>query len=208
MPARPSAVELLDDLARVLGSRRWYLFGAQAVNVHGRPRMTADVDVTVEVQHGEEVDQLLEQLDASGFLLRVADHAAFLQATSVLPLVHERTGMPLDLVVADSGLEALFFDRAEPRDIGGLTVPVIHPSDLLLAKILAGRIKDIDDAIGVVRERGDEIDLHAVRDLLSQIEQALDQSDLVPRLDDVMAAVQRKPRPRPPARRRAKRRKR
>jgi hypothetical protein len=28
---------------------RWYVFGAQAVVVHGRPRMTGDVDVTVEI---------------------------------------------------------------------------------------------------------------------------------------------------------------
>ena len=50
MPAQPSTVELLAALAKALGKRRWYLFDAQAVNVHGRPRMTADVDVTVDVR--------------------------------------------------------------------------------------------------------------------------------------------------------------
>ena len=50
MPRRPASAELLADLAAVLRRRRvrWYLFGAQAVVVHGRPRLTDDVDVTVD----------------------------------------------------------------------------------------------------------------------------------------------------------------
>jgi hypothetical protein len=47
----PSPLELLSKLSKVLQKLklRWYLFGAQAVNVYGIPRMTADVDVTIDV---------------------------------------------------------------------------------------------------------------------------------------------------------------
>jgi hypothetical protein len=194
MWARPAAVELLEDLARVLIPRRWYLFGAQAVNLLGRPRMTADVDVTVEVDR-KELARFIDDLRTAGFELRIADPDAFLKATSVIPLFHPRTGMPLDLVLAGSGLETLFLDRAQQRDVGGLVVPVISPSDLLVAKILAGRTKDLEDAVGVLRERPDEVDLNAVRSLLGQIEQALDQSDLLPCLDQIVADALPDPKP-------------
>ena len=52
MPSiRPAPVELLATLAPVLAARgdRWYVFGAQAVLVWGRSRLTADVDVTVQL---------------------------------------------------------------------------------------------------------------------------------------------------------------
>jgi uncharacterized nucleotidyltransferase DUF6036 len=190
MPARPAAVELLDQLARVLGKRRWYVFGAQAVNVHGRPRMTADVDVTIEIERGE-LSAFVRKLERAGFKLRVEDPAKFLQATSVLPFVHEGTGMPLDIVRARSALESAFLDRAERRDLGGVVVPVISPSDLVVTKILAGRAKDLDDATSVLRARTREVDVEGIRNLLGQIEDALDQSDLKPAFERALAAARR-----------------
>ncbi len=49
MPARTAAGRLLRALAPVLRrfGDRWYLFGAQAAIVWGRPRLTGDVDVTL-----------------------------------------------------------------------------------------------------------------------------------------------------------------
>ncbi len=201
MPTRSSAVELLAALARALGRRRWYLFGAQAVNVYGRPRMTADVDVTVEIERAR-LPAFVAQLEREGFQLRVANAREFVKATSVLPFVHSSTGMPLDLVVAGSALERMFLDRAQPIDIGGVVVPVISPGDLVVAKILAGRPKDLDDAAGVLRERGRSIDVKAVRALLCEIEEALAQSDLIPALERAVTAAgdKRQRAPSPPKR--------
>ena len=49
MPSPTAPAELLAALSRVLADwgASWYVFGAQAVLVWGRPRLTADVDVTV-----------------------------------------------------------------------------------------------------------------------------------------------------------------
>ena len=48
VPVQPAALELLTALAPVLAWRgRWYLFGAQAVSAYGVPRLSADVDVTL-----------------------------------------------------------------------------------------------------------------------------------------------------------------
>lgn len=190
MLARSSFAELLFALAEVLRGRRWYLFGAQAVNVHGRPRMTADVDVTLEIQR-EEVRGFVDEMANAGFGLTVTDVDDFVEATSVLPFMHHATGVPLDVVLSGSGLEALFLDRATLVEIEGVRVPVISPADLVVAKILAGRPKDIDDAAAVLRARAEEIDLAGVRALLTDIESALAQSDLLPALDGAIAEASR-----------------
>ena len=51
MSAKPAFAELLEQVSRVMasGGWRWYVFGAQAVQVFGVPRATADVDITIEV---------------------------------------------------------------------------------------------------------------------------------------------------------------
>jgi hypothetical protein len=96
-----------------------------------------------------------------------------------MPFVHSATGMPLDIVLAGSGLEDEFLDRAVMTDIGTITVPVIDPADLLIAKLLAGRPKDMEDARALWHLRGGELDAARVRRTLHLLEEALSQSDLV-----------------------------
>ena len=64
MPLQPAVVELLTALAPVLQRwGRWYLFGAQAVILHGFPRLSGDVDVTLEMMPEERTRFVLSQSD-------------------------------------------------------------------------------------------------------------------------------------------------
>jgi hypothetical protein len=86
LPDRPAVVDLLAALDGVLCRRglRWYLFGAQAVTLWGRPRLSAHVDVTVEIPLSE-VPSLIEQMRSAGFELRVrSDVDAFVRQTRLL----------------------------------------------------------------------------------------------------------------------------
>ena len=177
---QPAAVELLTALSAILDRwGRWYLFGAQAVVTYGVPRFSADVDVTVALAP-DDPQRFARDMEAGGFTLRI-DDPEFLRRTRVLPFVHAATGMPLDVVLAGSGIEDEFLSRAKKTDIGGgANVPVIDISDLLIAKILAGRPKDIEDARSLWRVRGASVDRRRVLRLLRLLEEALCQSDLVP----------------------------
>ncbi len=178
MPLQPAALELLTALQPVLARwGRWYLFGAQAVVAYGVPRLSADVDVTVALEP-DAPERFAREMHAAGFVLRVAD-PDFVRRTRVMPFVHSATGMPLDIVLAGSGLEDEFLDRAVMTDIGTTTVPVIDPADLLIAKLLAGRPKDIEDARALWHLHGGELDAARVRRTLHLLEEALSQSDLV-----------------------------
>lgn len=167
---------------------RWYVFGAQAVIAYGRPRLTADLDVTVAAAP-EQVAELLASFEAAGLRLRVAPSDDFVKRTRVLPFVHEETELPVDVVLAGPGLEEEFLAAARELDLAGVTVPVISPEDLVVTKILAGRPKDLEDVHGVLREQLPTLDLERCRRFLSLLEQALSRSDLLPELDRALSRL-------------------
>jgi len=162
---------------------RWYVFGAQAVIAYGVPRLSADVDVTIQLTP-DEPERFARDMDAAGFSLRVAD-PDFVRRTRVLPFVHRATAMPLDVVLAGSGLEDEFLNRARVADVGGTVVPLIHLEDLIVAKVLAGRPKDLDDASQLWRLRGHELDAGRIGATLRLLEEALSQSDLLPAFESI-----------------------
>ena len=185
MPVQPAALRLLAALSEVLTHwGRWYVFGAQAVIAYGVPRLSADVDVTIELIP-DEPERFVREMEAAGFALRV-DDPDFVRRTRVMPFVHLATAMPLDVVLAGSGLEEEFLQRARPVDVGGTTVPLIDPEDLIIAKVLAGRPKDVEDALKLWRIRGQDLDAGRIRRTLRLLEQALGQSDLLQAFDSIV----------------------
>src|SRR5262245_37316193 len=117
--------EVLADLQRTFAALdvRWFLFGAQAAILHGVARLSADVDVTIDLGERSTGD-LVAALAAVGFELRVADVEGFAEKTRVLPFVHRRSRIPVDVVLAGPGLEEQFFAGAEERQLGGVAIPV------------------------------------------------------------------------------------
>jgi hypothetical protein len=185
VPVQPAAIELLLALAPVLARwGRWYVFDAQAVTAYGVPRLSADVDVTAMLVP-DAPDRFAHDMDAAGFTLRV-DDPDFVRRTRVMPFLHLATGMPLDVVLGASGLEEEFAERAVVTDIGGVHVPVIAVGDLIVAKVLAGRPKDVEDARSLWRVHGPRIDEPRLRQTLRLLEEALSQSDLVPMFDSIV----------------------
>ena len=193
MPAGTAAGRLLRALAPVLRrfGDRWYLFGAQAAIVWGRPRLTGDVDVTAFLEP-EAPEPFVAAMSAAGFTLRVTDVDGFVERTRVLPFLHTETRLALDVVLGGPGPEEEFARGAKLVDIEGTSVPVLAPEELVVTKILAGRPKDIDDVRGILQAQGRSFDAGRTRRLLRMLEEALDQSDLVPAFDAQVASLARR----------------
>jgi hypothetical protein len=185
---RSPVVDLLADLGSAFDRlrARWYVFGAQAALLHGATRLTADVDVTVELL-GHDLDALVASLRTAGFEPRVPDLAAFAARTQVVPMVHGASRMPVDLVVAGPGPEQTFLARVQRLVVEGVTIPVARAEDVVAMKLLAGRQKDFDDAAAILAAQGDAFDLDLARATLRALEQALDRSDLLPELQRALA---------------------
>jgi hypothetical protein len=190
--SRPAVVELLAAFADVMRSRgwRWYVFGAQAVVAYGRPRMTADVDVTVDLAGDSPLD-LIGALTGSGFEERIALGSEFVLRSHLLPLAHSATGIPVDVVVSQAGLQEEFLASSVPVDIGGVTVPLVSVEHLVAMKILAGRRKDLEDVRGVLLERWESVDLNEIDRVLTVLEEALDDARLKRRLSRIVRRVRK-----------------
>lgn len=191
MPSPPGLADLLADLADALARLQapWYVFGAQAALIWGRPRLTTDVDVTVGTVPGG-TPALLSALEPHGFAIRIDATQDFVRQTRVLPLIHGPSGLAADIVMGGPGLEDDFLARAVRVDVGGVMVPVLTAEDLIVTKVLAGRPKDVEDIRGVLAERGERLDLARIRDVLHMLEHALGQSDLVPQFEAEFARWQ------------------
>jgi hypothetical protein len=176
-PARrlAPAIAAFHGVARAQGLQ-WYLFGAQAVAWYGVPRVTADIDITIDLG-ARSLDSIVEPLAEAGFLPLIRD-PAFPRETRIFPVRHEPSGWKVDLVLAGPGLEQLFMTRAQRHRIGKHEVPVISPEDLIALKVLAMRPKDLEDVRGLIKVA--ELDHARIEDTLRALEQMLDQSDLRP----------------------------
>lgn len=183
-------VEALGAISRACAAAGvdWYLFGAQAALLYGAARLTADIDVTVRLPAGAGVEDLVEALTNAGCPPRLAD-PDFVRRTRVIPIVHATTSVHADIVLAGPGIEDLFFERARERPFGELVIPVASPEDIIAMKLLAGRGKDIDDVRAILGAQKDSIDLTLLRETLRLLETALDQSDLTPELDALLARL-------------------
>jgi hypothetical protein len=195
VPSSPQPVaELLTALQGALAALgvRWFLFGAQAAILHGVARLSADVDVTVELG-ARSSRELVAALATAGFEPRVPDAIAFAEATRVLPFVHGPSRMPLDVVLAGPGLEEQFLAGVQERVVGSVRVPVVCAEDLVAMKMLAGRPRDLDDVAAIARVRRADLDLERIRRTLRLLEHALDRGDLVSDLERLVAAARRLP---------------
>jgi hypothetical protein len=188
-PPASSIADALRALATALDGAevRWYVFGAQAAIAYGSTRVTKDIDVTVELPP-DGVRVLVDALRAVAVEPRIDDVDDFIARTRVVPMVHRPTGMPIDVVLAGPGVEELFMSGARRLRMADVDVSVASPEDILVMKIFAGRPHDLEDALSVLRGRPD-LDLAAVRSTLSALEGALDQSDLTPVLESLLARI-------------------
>ena len=150
---------LVAGLAHALTRARlpYMLIGGQAVLVHGRPRLTEDIDVTLGVEP-DRLRDLRAVCDQLGLVVLPGDPEAFVRETFVLPARHPGTGMRVDFVFSTTPYERQAIERAGSVAIAGASVRVATAEDLILHKLFAGRPRDIEDAESVVRRKGGELD--------------------------------------------------
>ena len=177
LPAHEAALVAFAELA-AKRRLRWYVFGAQAVNFHGFPRATADLDVTIELATND-LPAFVKHLERGGFQPRFPD-LAFILASRVIPVVHVASGLPIDLVLAGSGLEERFLDEVDVVRLGRRKIPVLSRENLVVTKVLAGRPKDLEDIRELVA-RHENLEVSRIEALLREIEYAIDERDLIPR---------------------------
>jgi hypothetical protein len=132
----------------------YMVVGGVAVLVHGVPRVTRDIDVTVQATP-ERAGAVLDALP--GFRSLVEDPAAFAAETRALP-VEGPDGTRVDLIFASLPFEEDAIERAREETLGTARVRVCAPEDLIVMKIISERPRDIEDVAGIVASNVTSID--------------------------------------------------
>jgi hypothetical protein len=153
------------------------VIGGVAVAVWGEPRVTRDVDLKVLLER-DDVDRLLAAL-ASDYTSLLPDPRQALRQQAML-FVQDTLGTRLDVLLADTPYDVLAIQRGRDVEVQpGVTIRVCSPEDLVIYKLISTRLRDHEDAKGVVRRQGANLNDNYVLDWLRQFEQALDDSTLV-----------------------------
>ncbi|MFQ5678771.1 MAG: nucleotidyl transferase AbiEii/AbiGii toxin family protein [Gemmatimonadota bacterium] len=155
----PDFEALLARLARELRARQlgFMLIGGQAVLLHGRPRLTEDIDLTLAVGP-EDLARVLEACRNLDLQPLPADVESFVRETFVLPAAEPVTGIRIDFIFSTIPYERAAIARAVRVRLRGVEVPFATAEDLLLHKLFAGRPRDLEDAATIVRRQREKLD--------------------------------------------------
>lgn len=163
---------------------RHLVIGGLAVVAVGEARTTGDVDVVAFLSE-KEGEGLIQKAQKRGFELDTEMELERLRTTGTLRF--RRGPFQLDLILASLPFEEEAYRRASRHSMFGRPVLLPSPEDLMLFKLLAGRDKDLLDAIGVARRHAKHIDWAYVESVLRALCDLAE--DMTPwrRLDEVRA---------------------
>lgn len=167
----------------------YLIIGGIAVATIGQPRATGDVDVIGFVPT-EKAIGLIDAAIAAGFTV-AADERETLQATGTLRF--RKGKFQLDIILASLPFENDARARAREHRLFGRLVPLPSPEDLILFKVLAGRDKDLVDAVGVARRHRAKLDRNYLQDAIKAVCELAEDLTPLRRLEEVMRKASSEP---------------
>jgi hypothetical protein len=151
------------------------LMGGLALAVWSHPRSTRDVDLLLGIDRAH-IDVIVKKLQSQGCrpkkmpLLHVVGDHSFVHLLYTPP--GEFYEVQFDLLLAESPLQKSALNRCVQRTVEGIDRPikVLDCNDLILFKLLAGRLIDRADAAMLLRENRDTLDMQYLSRWIEQLD--------------------------------------
>lgn len=178
-----AVVEALDEL-----DAPSMIIGGIAVIAAGVPRDTIDIDATI-LGRAADLDDVIRVFGRHGVIPRIPDAQQFARDRQVLLLLHEDSGVTIEVSFAWLPFEEEALSRARRIDLEGLTLRVARPEDLIVYKAAAWRDRDRSDIERLLVLHLGAIDLDRVRGLIREIGFALDDPARIDAFDEIVARV-------------------
>jgi len=168
------------------------IIGGIAVIIHGAPRVTADIDVTILA----EIDTLEQILGvfADDYISLKSNPLAFFQRCLFVPLQHKTTEVKVDVAAALSGFERLAVKRSQRLFYYDVEANVCTIEDLIIMKLIAARPKDILDLQTLIPQNRPQLDLRYLRARAKEFID-VERSDVPEKLEEFLRAA-KTPKPR------------
>jgi hypothetical protein len=169
----------------------WMIIGGIAVIAHGVQRMTTDIDAVIQ---GDRVQtaELLAVLHRHRIAPRVANAEAFADTNLVLLARHLPTQVDLDLSFGWTAFESDALASSVSMPYGTVTAPMARVEELLVFKAIAGRSRDVDDAVTLLTLYP-HTDLVAVRRRVTELAALAEAPELLDGFDEILRALRALP---------------
>lgn len=166
------------------------IIGGVAVILHGVPRVTRDVDGTVD---GGSIglDALSDHLAAHDIVARIEDALEFATTSQVLLLRHRATGVDVDLSLAWLPFELEAIAAREDVASRSVRAHIARPEDLVIYKAIAWRPQDQQDVERLLTLHAGRMDLARIRTVVAELAAAIDEPDRLEHLELVIARATR-----------------
>ncbi|MEW6202821.1 MAG: hypothetical protein AB1546_12650 [bacterium] len=139
----------------------YMIVGGIGVIFYGKPRMTHDVDVLVDIDPSS-ADRIKESFKDEFYISEDAIKEA-INNRSMFNIVHHESGIKIDFwVLEDNDYDIQRFKRRQKHKVGGIVMFFSSPEDLILKKLLWYKKSEIekhlDDAYGILRLQHERLD--------------------------------------------------
>jgi hypothetical protein len=177
--AAETALAALDDIWDVLAplGHPMAVMGGISLAAWHHIRATRDVDLLIALDRSS-VDAVLRVLKTRGCRPKKAPPIVTVGEHHFVQLLYTPTDefydVQIDLLLAESELQKSAIARRVRQDVPGIKRPVdvLHCDDLILFKLLAGRVIDRADAAMLLRENRDALDLDYLLSWIARLDLA------------------------------------
>jgi hypothetical protein len=158
------------------------LMGGLALAVWKQPRNTRDVEILVDVRDGN-LDELVGAMRRAGMRSKRQPPVLLVGDQRVIQILCPASGtyldIQIDILLADSAYQKEALTRAKPVKLDGeREIAVLSCEDLIIHKLLAGRIIDSADVAALLRANRAGLDLAYLKGWLGRL-------NLIPHLETI-----------------------
>jgi predicted nucleotidyltransferase len=156
-------------ITRILDKNKipYMLIGGYAMVIHGFPRFTQDLDISLGVDV-ESINEVLKAVKAE-YKTIVKHPVAFAKDTNVLLLQDIETGIRIDLVFTFIDFERKAIGEADIIELKGHKIRNVSIENLIVYKILAGRERDKEDVEMMLTDKIKSVDTGKISDIIKQM---------------------------------------
>jgi hypothetical protein len=138
------------------------LTGSFASVFYGSPRSTQDIDLVIAANRAQ-LQTFVESLPRGEYYVEADAALAALKRESLFNIIDLKTSWKIDMIIRKSrAFSQEEFGRRRLSNVEGLSLHVASAEDVILAKLewakLGASQRQIDDAAGILKLRGDSLD--------------------------------------------------
>lgn len=176
------AVELGEKLGRQGIS--YCIIGGTAYQRWGEPRQTTDVDATLVVEFGTELETLKKLLKM--FASRIENPEAFAVQNRIV-LLQSEEGIGIDLSLGGLAYESRLIERSSLWEVPGHgEIRTCSAEDLVVLKSFASRPQDWIDVEKVIIRQGSRLDRALIIEELTPLVELKEEPEILDRLEQLL----------------------